>query len=102
MMDIRALSRKSYTYAEIGLLVGRDWRTVTRYLEGGAQPVYRRKWIPSKLDALKPVTDQWLAAHPGWWRPGFTRTRSTITGSRAATTRVRGYVQQIVDHPREP
>jgi transposase len=64
LMDIRALSRQGYTYAEIGRLVGRDWRTVKRYLESGAQPAYRRKRMPSKLDALKPLIDQWLAAEP--------------------------------------
>lgn len=63
-MDIRALHRQGHTYAEIGRIVGRDWRTVKRYLTEGAQPVYRRRPGPSKLDALKPVIDQWLAACP--------------------------------------
>lgn len=63
-MDIRALHHQGLTYAEIGRLVGRDWRTVKRYLIEGAQPVYRRGRAPSKLDPLKPVIDQWLAGCP--------------------------------------
>lgn len=63
-MDIRALHRQGLTYAEIGRLVGRDWRTVKRYLTTGAQPAYRRKRAPSVLDPLKPLIDQWLAKCP--------------------------------------
>lgn len=64
LMDIRVLSRQGYSYAEIGRLAGRDWRTVKRYLETGAQPVYRRKRSASKLDPFKPLVDQWLAGQP--------------------------------------
>src|SRR5215213_6042657 len=60
-MDINALHRQGHTYAEIGRMVGRDWRTVKRYLTEGAQPVYRRRRAPSMLDSLKPIVDQWLA-----------------------------------------
>ena len=63
-MDIRALHRQGLTYAEIGRLVGRDWRTVKRYLVEDAQPVYRRQRVPSRLDPLKPLIDQWLAREP--------------------------------------
>ena len=63
-MDIRALHRQGLSYAEIGRVVGRDWRTVKRYLESGAQPVYRRRRSPSKLDPFKPIIDQWLADCP--------------------------------------
>lgn len=63
-MDIRALQRQGLTYAEIGRVVGRDWRTVKRYLTEGAQPRYRRKRVISKLDPFKPTIDQWLASEP--------------------------------------
>ncbi len=63
-MDIKALQRQGYGYAEIGRLLGRDWRTVKRYLEHGAQPAYRRRRTPSKLDQFKPLIDQWLAGEP--------------------------------------
>jgi len=64
LMDIRALHRQGYTYAEIGRMVGRDWRTVKRYLVEGAQPLYSRKRRPSKLDPFKDVIEGWLEREP--------------------------------------
>jgi transposase len=64
LMDIKALHKQGHTYAEIGRLVGRDWRTVKRYLTEGAQPVYRREKRPSKLDPLKGVIESWLEREP--------------------------------------
>jgi transposase len=99
LMDIRALSREGYTYAEIGRLVGRDWRTVKRYLETGAQPVYRRRRMPSKLDPFKPLIDQWLAAEP---RLHATRIHQDLVrdyGFAGAYGTVRRYVERA--RPRE-
>lgn len=64
-MDIRALARQGLSYAEIGRIVGRDWRTVKRYIDEGAEPTYTRGRTPSKLDPYKPRIDQWLARCPG-------------------------------------
>jgi transposase len=64
LMDIRALHKQGLTYAEIGRLIGRDWRTVKRYLREGAQPVYRRKKVPSKLDPFKDIIESWLEREP--------------------------------------
>jgi transposase len=64
LMDVKALRRQGLSCAEIGRLLGRDWRTVKRYLEDGAQPAYRRRRAGSKLDRFKPLIDQWLAGEP--------------------------------------
>ena len=96
------MARQGYTYAEIGRLVGRDWRTVKRYLETAAQPVYRRKRAPSKLDAFKPLIDQWLAAHP---RLLATRIHQDLVrdyGFDRAYNTVRRYVERARPRPEQP
>src|SRR4051794_17908801 len=99
LMDIRALRRQGLTYAEIGRLLGRDWRTVKRYLEQGAQPAYRRRRSPSKLDPFKPLIDQWLA---GEARLEATRIHQDLCrdyGFTGSYNTVRRYVERARPRP---
>lgn len=98
-MDIKALHRQGYTYAEIGRLTGRDWRTVKRYIEEGAQPVYRRGPVPSKLDAFKPIIDGWMAKEPRLQATRVHQDLSRDYGFTGSYQIVRRYVEQVRPQP---
>lgn len=102
LMDIKALHRQGYTYAEIGRMIGRDWRTVKRYITEGAQPLYRRKRTPSKLDTFKPIIDGWLAKEP---RLAATRVHQDLGrdyGFTGSYQIVRRYVEHRRPRPHLP
>ncbi len=99
-MDIRALHRQGLTYAEIGRVVGRDWRTVKRYLTEGAQPRYRRKRVGSKLDPFKPLIDQWLAKDAGLQATRIHQDLVRDYGFAGGYPTVRRYVERA--RPRTP
>ena len=99
-MDIRALHRQGLTYAEIGRIVGRDWRTVKRYLTEGAQPRYQRKRMPSKLDPFKPRIDQWLAKDAGLEATRIHQDLSRDYGFTGSYPTVQRYVERA--RPRTP
>jgi transposase len=99
-MDIRALHRQGLTYAEIGRIVGRDWRTVKRYLTEGAQPRYRRKRMPSKLDPFKPLIDQWLVKDAGLEATRIHQDLSRDYGFTGSYPTVQRYVERA--RPRTP
>lgn len=99
-MDIRALHRQGYTYAEIGRMIGRDWRTVKRYLTVGAQPVYRRKRTPSKLDPFKGLIDTWLEKEPRLTAKRIHQDLVRDYGFDGSYPIVRRYVEER--RPREP
>jgi transposase len=64
-MDLRALARQGYNFSQIGALVGLDRRTVKKHLQLAQAPVYRRVPRSSKLDAFRPLIEQWLVRAPG-------------------------------------
>jgi transposase len=98
-LDIRALHRQGLGYAEIGRLVGRDWRTVRRYLVEGAQPVYRRKRASSKLDRFKPLVDQWLAREPRLLATRVHQDLGRDYGFEGSYQTVRRYVERSRPRP---
>lgn len=63
-MDAKSLHRQGVPFNEIARRLGRDWRTVKRYVEADEQPRYRREPAASMLDPFKKVIDEWLARTP--------------------------------------
>lgn len=98
-MDIRALHKQGYTYAEIARMVGRDWRTVKRYLTEGAQPVYHRKRAPSRLDPFKPLVERWLEKEPRLTAKRIHQDLVRDYGFDGSYPIVRRYVEEIRPKP---
>jgi len=102
-MDAKTLHRQGVSYSEIARRLGRDWRTVKRYVESGEQPVYRRRRPPSMLDPFKPLIDAWLARTPP---PQAKRIHQDLVhdyGFAGSYQTVRRYVEQVRPRPpREP
>src|SRR5215213_10711835 len=73
--------------------------TVKRYLETGAQPVYRRQRMPSKLDEFKPLIDQWLAATPGLLATRIHQDLVRDYGFEGGYNTVRRYVERSRPRP---
>ena len=61
-LNIHVLWKQGLSYAEIGRLVGRDWRTVKQALRLDRPPRYQRRPRGSKLDPYRPYLDHALAA----------------------------------------
>lgn len=61
-MNMHVLFKQGLSYAEIGRLVGRDWRTVKKALDAESPPRYHRTPRGSKLDPFVPYLDQALAS----------------------------------------
>jgi DNA replication protein DnaC/transposase len=72
---------------------------VKRYLESGAQPVYSRKRMPSKLDSFKPLIDQWLAAQPALLATRVHQDLARDYGFEGSYNTVRRYVERSRPKP---
>jgi len=60
-MEILSLRKQGYSYRQIARVTGVDRRTVRKYLEDQALPVYRKVHRRSKLEGYKSLIEGWLA-----------------------------------------
>jgi transposase len=102
-MDAKILHHRGVSFSEIARQLGRDWRTVKRYVTADEQPRYRRPPAPSMLDPFKPIIDAWLAKSPP---PQARRIHQDLVrdyGFAGSYQTVRRYVQQVRPAPpRQP
>jgi len=99
-MDAKSLHRQGVPLSEIARRLGRDWRTVKRYVEADEQPCYRRAPAGSMLDPFKGVVDEWLARTPP---PQAKRIHQDLVrdyGFTGSYQTVRRYVEEV--RPRPP
>jgi transposase len=98
-MDAKSLYRQGMPLSEIARRLGRDWRTVKRYVEADEQPRYHRPAAASMLDPLKPTIDAWLEKTPP---PQAKRIHQDLVrdyGFTGSYQTVRRYVEQVRPGP---
>jgi transposase len=102
-MDAKSLHRQGVSYSEIGRLLGRDPRTVKRYVEADEQPRYHRAAAASMLDPFKPIIDGWLCRTPPSQAKRIHQDLVRDYGFAGSYQTVRRYVELTLPRsPREP
>ncbi|HZT66313.1 MAG TPA: hypothetical protein VFA11_11045 [Acidimicrobiales bacterium] len=66
-VEVQALRKRGWSYVAIGRHIGRDWRTVKAYLEGGRQPGVRRRAGPDPLERFVPYLKARFVDDPHVW-----------------------------------
>ena len=61
LMNIRSLAKQGYSQREIEKMTGINRRTIRKYLQEGALPIYQKVNRASKLEPFYPLIQGWLS-----------------------------------------